>query len=299
MIRNLRSLVTYAQVVESGSFSAAARALGLTLPMVSRDIAQIEKELGAVLIQRTTRRLSVTDEGRAFYTRACRVIDELSAAADELRPADGVIRGTVRLLLPTITVPHGLAESLATLMAAHPELRLQITITDAPPNLVGGGFDMGLYFGFPADSGHVVKYLTRASAPMAASPNYIRRMGLVHHPRELRDHECLRFISDQPQSNWRLTGPDGSQSDWMVSGRLEMDHSSGLASAMRAGLGIGVTTPVVLAEAERQGELVRVLPDWTWSELPVYALMPSGRQRLPRVRVVLAWLQAYAVATFG
>ncbi|MFT7649997.1 MAG: DNA-binding transcriptional LysR family regulator [Candidatus Poriferisodalaceae bacterium] len=299
VIRNLRCLTTFVQVVDSGSLSAAARTIGLTLPMVSRDVAHLEDDLGVVLLQRTTRHLSVTDEGNAFYARARHIITELAEAEDEIRPSNTSVRGTVRLTLPTITVPFGLADSLTGLMTDNPELRVQIDITDDPSDLVGGGFDIGLYFGSPPESSHTVTYLTRAAALMAAAPAYVERKGLPTHPEELRHHECLRFVSDRTQTSWRLTGPNGQPSDWTVAGRLEITNSSGLASAMRAGLGIGITSSEMLKTATEQNELVRVLPDWTWAELPIYALIPAGRQTLPRVRLVLDWLREYSTTAFG
>jgi len=299
MIKNLRALATYVQVVDAGSLSAASRVLGLTLPTVSRDVAHLEEELGAILLQRTTRRLSVTDEGRAFYVRARRVLDELAAATEEARPPDAVVRGTVRLVLPTVTLPYGFSAAVAALMESQPQLRLQIALDDQPIDLVAGGWDVAVSFGSPADATHIAKKLASVRPLMAAAPAYLERRGVPGHPSELVEHECLRFIGDRPQASWLLRGPDGQTSAWPVSGRLEIDNSAGLAGAMHAGLGIGVTSTSGLAAGAKTGALARVLPDWTWAEVPVYALLPAGRNRIPRVRVVLDWLEAWVSHAFA
>ena len=294
MLRNMRSLSTYVQVVESGSLSAAARALAASLPMVSRDLAHLEETLGVVLLQRTTRRLSVTDEGAAFYRRARRIIDEWSAAVDDLRPAADAVHGTVRLIMPTVTLPNGLPQALGELMDLYPDLRLQIATTDQPVDLVGGGWDIGVFLGSPRDSTHVVRYLVRMPGPLAAAPAYVERRGLPAHPRELEQHECLRFLHDREQKQWTLMGPGGATQAWPVGGRLEMRSSGALAACLFAGLGIGPVLRGALPGAVERGELVHVLPEWAWEETPMYALVPQGRIAVPRVRAVLDWLTDYA-----
>ncbi len=290
---SVMDLRVYVQVVDSGSLSGAGRVLGLSPPLVSRRLARLESDLGVKLIQRTTRTLAVTDEGRAFYRRCHRILDELEAAVEEVQPSSDRVAGVVRACIPTVSVANGLMDALGPFLAEHPQLRLQLSVTDQPVDVVARGFDVVVHVGEPADSGLIARRLVYVEPAFAATAEYLAEHGVPQVPGDLSDHQCLRFTSDKPQDIWRIVDPQGVEHAVPVQGRLECDDSGALAQAMYAGRGIGVVAGNTVQAAVAQGTLVHVLPGHVMSGMALYALMPAGRNRLPRVRVFVDFMRDF------
>ncbi len=289
-LESIEALRVFAQVVESGGFSAAGRVVDLSPTLVSRRIARLEDELGVRLFQRTTRRMHITDEGRRFYARCLRVLDELDAAAEELRPDPTKVKGTVRAVLPTVVASMGVMDGIRDLLDAHPELDLQLSFSDHPVDLIGGGWDVAAHIGAPPVSSHAARHLVDVTPWLVATPEYLARAGIPETPEELADHDCLLFVDERPARAWTLVGPDGVRRDFPVGGRLAIDNSAALGNAAYAGLGIGVRAPGEVLRAEARGLLVRVLPGWHMAALPLYSLVPAGRRKVPRIRAFVAFL---------
>ncbi|MEM7156241.1 MAG: LysR family transcriptional regulator [Myxococcota bacterium] len=295
-LESIEALRVFVQVVDSEGLSAAGRVLGLAPTLVSRRISALEEDLGVRLLQRTTRRLHVTDEGRAFYRRCRRILVELETAAEEVRAVASDVGGTVRAVLPTVTASLGVMTAAAELLERHPGLALQLSFSDQPTDLVAGGWDVALHVGRPADSTHTARPLPPLAPVLAATPEYLARAGIPQQPEDLGEHECLRFISDRPQDTWTLISDQGREQVVPVHGRFECDNSAALGDAMLAGIGIGIRHAWDVERAVAEGRLVRVLPGWSLSAFPLFLLTPAGRNRIPRVRVFADWLANYMEA---
>lgn len=289
---SLDELRAFIAVYETGGFTAASRRLALTTNAVSLRVQRLEGELGASLFTRTTRRVAPTEEGRSFYTRVSRVLVELEAAEEELRPTSGGLRGTVRIAVPSTLATPPLLERLRDLLDEHPQLSVQTRITNAPIDLVAGGIDIGVIVGQPPESSFVGRRLGRVAWVLAAAPSYLDARGRPRAPTDLLEHRCLRLLCSPPQDEWVLVDRRGRELVVRVRGGYEADDSRTLGDATYAGLGIGVRPAGECASAEREGRLERVLPGHRFQPLDVYALIPNGRVRVPRIAACLEALRA-------
>jgi len=285
----LEALRVFVQVVDSGGLAAAGRVLGMSAVTVGRRLASLEDELGVRLVERTTRSLSVTPEGQRFYTSSRIALSELDDAMAAIGPTTEP-SGVVRVAIPTATVEMGIMQGLQEWLDLYPRVSLKLVVTDQPVDVVGEGMDVAVHVGPPVDSELVARRLVDVVPLLAASESYLARHGTPESPVELASHSTLRFFSDQPQRVWRLHAPGREPVDVPVGGRLEADHSGALLAALHAGVGIGWVPKSVL---DQHPNLVRVLPEWTLAPFPVYALMPFGRHRLPRVRALVDFLAEF------
>lgn len=298
-IEHIDDLRVFVQAVESGTLAAAGRILGLAPSIVSRRLARLERALSVRLLQRTTRSLSVTDEGRAFYGRCRNILSELDAAQADLEPTADQVAGTVRAVLSSSVVVHGLLDSLDGLLRAHPRLTVQLRLSDKPADLQSGGWDVALHVGQPQDSTHVSRRLCQVTPTIAASPAYVARHGVPKTPMDLTQHECLRFgTSDRTQYHWPVVDPEGMTHRVPVGGQLISEDLVTLYAALRAGLGIGVMPQSRLKRGVADGTLVEVLPGCRLEQVGLFALMPAGRHRLPRIRVFVDWLAEFMQTLF-
>lgn len=276
---------TLVLVVEGGSLSAAARTLHISPNAVSQRVRALEARAGVRLLHRTTRSLSLTEEGEALYRHCLRIVAEVEAAEADLERAPAVVRGRVRVAVPTALAGAPTLVALGALHADHPGLRVQLLVTDDRAlDLVGAGVDLSFHYGEPPDSGLILRRLGETAVGLCATPAYLDARGRPGVPADLSTHAVLRFLDALPQTTWTLVDADGAEVEAEVGGWFESDSSRALADAVHAGLGIGVR-PV--REIEQSGGLERVLPGYTFGRAPLVALMAPGRHRLPRVRAVL------------
>ncbi len=280
---DLAGLRAFALSVDGGSFTSAARVLGLTTNAVSQRVALLERRLGIRLLQRTTRRMSATDEGRRLYRHVSPILDGLARAEEELRPGADELAGTVRVSMPAPAATPELLAGLGEALERHRGLRIQLLVTHAPADVIASGLDLALHVGPPRDSSLVARKLGDPSWLFAASPTYLDRRGRPRRPRDLESHDCLRFLADRPQTEWRLVDRRGRETAVKVGGSFESDDSRVLGDAAYAGLGIGVRARLELERAVADGRLERVLPAWRFAGAPIFALFPPGRLRLARV----------------
>ena len=289
----------FVQAVDSKNLAAAARMLGLAPSIVSRRLARLERALGVRLLQRTTRSLSVTDEGRAFYRRCRNVLSELEAAEVEVEPTQSQVVGTVRALLPSSMVVHGIMEALDTLLEAHPRLTIQIRLSDRPADLHAGGWDVATHVGTPPDSTYISRRLCRLSPYLAATPAYLARHGIPKTPADLANYRCVRFGPDRNNDYWSIVDAEGMTHQVSIGGQIICEDIVACYSAMRAGLGIAAIPQLTLQRAKAEGTLVEVLPGSHTGEVTLYALMPAGRHLVPRTRVFVEWLATFMQNLFG
>jgi len=290
MMDRLGGMAVFAKVVETGSFSAAARALGLSKSAVSKQVAALEARLGARLLNRTTRTLSLTDPGLAFHDRAVRILAEAEEAERAVSLLQSEPRGLLRVNAPvTFGVEH-LAPLVARLMARHPELQVDLTLEDRMVDLVAEGHDVAVRIGRPADSSLIARKLAPSRRVVVASPDHVARHGAPQRPEDLRDHPCLRYAYMLRGDEWALCGPGGREATVRVGGRLRANNGDALRCAAEAGLGVALMPTFIVGESLRAGRLVRLLPGWSDEEGVVCAVWPTSRFLSPKVRALVDFL---------
>lgn len=289
-LESITELRTFCAIVEEESLVAAARILDVTANAVSRRLAVLEDRLERRLIHRTTRKLSVTDEGMLFYGRCRRILDELEEAERELAGGD-MLSGTLRLGLHTDMVSGALMRALGTLLKSAPALKIQLRSASRFVEPIAAGLDLSIFVGKPPASSLIAVRLGTLVWSLFATPAYIAARGTPDSPEELCNHECLRILRDGQERNWSLKRASGRSKLYPIAGRFETSDARALEQALGAGLGIGVQLRSKAADDVAKGILVSVLPDWQWSSTPVYALLPKGRTKLPAVRMLLEALK--------
>jgi len=292
----LEQVRTFIAVANACSFSAAARSLQISTNAVSLRIRQLEMALRAKLFVRTTRSVALTDEGRRLYTRASQILADLDALQIELDPAGNQPRGVVRIGLPAVIAGTPFLIHLRELLDNHPDLAVHTRVTNSMVTPASEGLDLVVAAGSPPDSTMVARRIGRASWVLAASPDYVRRHGMPKTPEDLQNHRCLRFLSNPPQAEWTLV-PSNAKSNARevvvpVGGNYQADDSRVLGDAVYVGLGIGLRSAAECAEGVRLKKLLRILPAYRFKPMDVYALLPKGNAKLPRIAVCLVALEA-------
>jgi DNA-binding transcriptional LysR family regulator len=276
---DLNHVAVFARVVELESFTAAAKQLGLPKSSVSRTVSRLEDELGVRLLQRTTRKLHLTEAGQAFYERARVALAGLAEAASAATNMSAEPRGTVRLSAPADIGVMNLAELVARFLRKYPLVQIEISISSRYVDLVAEGFDLALRAGKLADSSLVARKIGSDQLGLFASPSYLRRRGRPKTPAELANHDCVLFRGTNGKSEWRLTGPRGEERV-TVRGPLNVDELSFVQQAVTAGVGIALLPMIAVRLAAARGPLplpVRVLPEYSVGGSGLNVVSPSAR----------------------
>lgn len=290
----LVGMATFAAVVRHGSFTSAARALGESKSVVSRRVSALEERMGARLLHRTTRRIEVTDVGLAVYERSAGLLEQVEEAGLAASAATGEPCGTLRVNAPTVLASEVVVPLLPDLLARWPSLRVELSTSDRMLDVIGSGFDLTLRIGGrPADASYVARSLATVRLVAVASPAYLARRGTPSSPRELLDHEGLRYTLLGAREEWRFTGPDGEEVEVPLEGRFGADAGSVLLAGVLAGLGIGIVPDVEARSHLAAGRLVQVLADWRTPDRWLWALWPSRTLVPPKVRVMVDAVAAF------
>jgi DNA-binding transcriptional LysR family regulator len=288
---DLTSLEVFVEVVDAGSLSAAARALGTSTSAVSKRISKLEEHLGVRLLERSSRHLAPTEPGWVFYERGQRVL----AALDEAEMAVGRLadapRGTLRVTAGVSFGERHLAPLVPAFLRAHPAIRVDLSLTDRFVHLLAEGRDVALRVGEPSDASLKARRLGESAMTVVASPTYLEARGTPAHPSELVRHECLRYALAAASREWRLSGD--VPASIAARARFSCDHGGAMLAAVEAGLGLAVLPHFITGEALRAGRVVEVLREFRGAAFPVYALYPPGRHVLPTVRAFIDFLAAH------
>jgi DNA-binding transcriptional LysR family regulator len=265
-------MLDFARIVEGGSLSAGARAVGKSLPAVCRSLAQLEKRLGERLLHRTTRRIALTEAGMEFYERCRRIaaeIEEAEAAvsARKMEP-QGVLAVTAPLLFGRMHVAPVVVEFLR----RYPKAAVNLLLSDRTVNLVEEGMDAAIRIGELADSTLVARRLGSIPRVVCASPDYLERNGVPAHPRDLARHECIRFSGLSPTPEWTFL-----EAKIKVAGRFVTNNGDAAIDAALHGLGLVMVLGYQVEQPLADGRLVRVLADFEPAPAPVHALYSSAR----------------------
>jgi DNA-binding transcriptional LysR family regulator len=280
---DLNSLVVFAHVIEASSFSGASRVLKMPTSTVSRRVAELEDQLGMRLIERSTRKLRLTDAGAEVLEHARRIVeigDGLENAASNLQSQ---VSGTLRLASPPSISDTLLAPILISFQRAYPDVRVQIFITDRIVDHVSEGVDLTFRVGDLEDSSLVARRILKYRHRLVASPAYLKNHKAPKNPKDLLDHRLLAFSFWQPKCRWSFVHASRKERETLTfQPYFSMNDYAGLAAALLAGVGIGDMPPVVQPHLLRDGRLVEVMPKWKFQNFDL-SLVHTGNRHIPRV----------------
>jgi DNA-binding transcriptional LysR family regulator len=282
---DFEGLAIFAKVVESRSFAGAAAELKLSKATVSKAVSRIEARLGTRLLNRTSRRLALTDAGQELAGRAAQILAEGEAAEDAARAQATVPRGLVRLAAPMSFGLLNIAPLLPEFLADYPEVSVNLHLSDAMVDLVGGGFDAAIRIAVLPDSSLVARRLCEMPRYLVGSPTYLNKHGRPKHPLHLAQHRCISYSYTMTAETWRFT-KDSKSATVRPSGPLRVNNGDAMMPALIAGTGLGILPEFILRDALAAGRLEKLLPDWSLSLGAVYWVMPPGGPRPKRVEVL-------------
>jgi DNA-binding transcriptional LysR family regulator len=277
-------------VVEAGSITAAAERLNLAKSAVSRRLAELESHLGVSLIQRTTRRLNLTDSGRAFYARCVAILADVEEAESTVSQAHGALKGQLKVALPLAFGLLHFAPLVQEFMARHPDVRLELDFNDRQLDLMQEGFDLAIRIATLADSSLIARRLVSIRHIVCASPAYLARRGTPRRAADLAQHDCLAYCNVRDPALWNCHGPDGAPVQVRVPVRLAASSGEFLMRAALAGEGVVLLPTFYVHEALCTGQLVPILADHAWLELAAYAVYPPTRHLSNRARALIDFL---------
>lgn len=279
----LTGMRVFTAVVDAGSFAAAADKLDLSRGMTSRYVAQVEAHLGVRLLNRTTRRLSLTEAGSDYYQRAVQVLALAEEAEHAVTQEAAVARGTLRINTSVSFGARHVGAAISAYLARHPQVKADLTLNDRVVDLVEEGFDVAVRIARKVDPGLVARPLTRARMLACASPDYIKLHGMPKSPADLARHNCLTYAYSGLQNEWRFVR-SGREQTVKVAGNLHGNNGDILSCAAAEGLGVAVLPTFLVHELLREKKLARVLEGWEADELTVFAVYPSRQFLPPKVR---------------
>ena len=280
----------FRHVAELGSFAEAARRLRLSPPAISKHVAELEARLGVRLINRTTRRLHLTEAGTAYLESVRRILDELEEADRALGPLTTDPIGTLKITAPTSVTLMRLSARLPEFLASYPEVSLDLHLDDRRVDLLRDGYDLGLRGSDNLeDSSLIARRLTTLHHVLVAAPSYWAARGRPTHPGELVGHECVRFTLSGHADLWEFRR-NGRVERVPVRGRYSVASSLSVRDALLAGFGASLVPRIYVETDLGSGRLEAVLEDWDMVETVLYAVYPSRRHLAPKLRVFLDFL---------
>ncbi|MFO1143033.1 MAG: LysR family transcriptional regulator [Amaricoccus sp.] len=285
----------FVHVVDTGSFSAAARELNMAVTSVARQVTSLEALLGVQLLNRTTRKHSLTEPGRIYYDQITEIMRHYDNAKREVASYQKAIKGCLRIHLRTSLGNAIIAPALPKFLAEHPDITMHVTLTDEQADLVATGVDVAVWLGELEDSSMIARRLTPSRRVICASPAYLERFGRPEVPADLRNHNCLLFCARGYDNVWRLTR-DGETIPVVVCGNLQTVSSAVLYAGAINGLGLVAMQESTVRGPIARGELVQVLADFdvrpTDADIGIYAVYPGSRRVSPKARAFIDFLVA-------
>ena len=274
----MTSMATFVKVVESGGFSAAARTLSMSPSMVTAHVQSLEERLGVRLLNRSTRRVSLTEVGHAYYERCLQILAEADDADQIAQALQSTPRGTLRLNT-SIAIPPLLAPVVAEFVALYPEVSVNLTMSDRMIDLLEEGFDLAVRNMSVPDSSLVVRRVATYRFVVCGAPGYLAARGIPRQPADLSRHNCLVYSHSAWGNEWRFAGPDGEQSV-TVEGNLQANSDNALRLAAVHGQGLALAPSFLLLDEIKSGRLVPVLTEFLQAEHAINAIYPH-RHHLP------------------
>jgi len=286
----LVAMQAFVHVVEAGSFVRAAEKLGASTSSTSRLVADLEAHLGARLLNRTTRRLSLTETGQAYYERCAQLLADIDEAETEAGAAAAAPTGRLKLTCPYNLLAQPIAPALAEFNRRYPQVSFDVTVADRVVDLVDEGFDLAVRIGAPGGERLVARRLGATQLVACASPAYLARHGTPRRPDELARHRALTYAYVSSPFVWKFSDAEGRAHDARVSGPLHANSGELLLAAAVAGMGIVFEPDFVVGPHLARGELTRVLEEFAGPRLDVWAVYPSRRHLSAKVRAFVTFL---------
>jgi DNA-binding transcriptional LysR family regulator len=303
----LAAFRTFARVAETGSFSAVAREAGATQPAISRQVAALETYLGVRLVQRSTRSLTLTEDGRDLLAHVRLVLEAVEQAEAAIGRRRLAPAGVVRLGSPTVFGRMYLAPHVGSLLARYPELSVELVLADDVVDMVQAGLDLSIRVGEITDAGLVARRVGTTTSMAVASPAYLEGRQEPQHPADLVNHECVILTRRADPETWVFSGADGTAVPVRVAGRLRANSVEAVLEAALAGAGVALVPTWMLRDELRSERLVALLRAWQPPRRPISVVYPSRRFLAPRTRAVIDFIvdefrldpaiSAYGVAT--
>jgi len=296
-MHRFEDLRAFVAVVEAGTFTAAADRLDVAKSAISRRMASLEGRLGVQLLQRTTRRLNLTDTGRSFYERSVRILADLDEAEAAVHQEHGELRGKLRIALPLSFGIRHMCKPLAEFAQLHPKVTFDLDLNDRRVDLVQEGADIALRIGHLSDSSLIARKLFDSHTVVCASSDYLRKHGMPETPEDLRDHNCLVYGNLNDPERW--VGLDDNGVEHRVDVNAVLSASSGdfLSQLAANNLGIVMQPTFIAGELIKRGALLPLLTDYQWPMIPAYAVYPPTRHLSFRVRTIIDFLTEYFSGT--
>jgi DNA-binding transcriptional LysR family regulator len=289
------AMEAFVRVVETGSFASAAERLQLSTSSLSRLVADLERHLGTRLLHRTTRRLSLTESGQAYYERCVTLLADLAEADALAGESAAMARGTIRLTCSHNMAEQKVAPAIATFVERHPAVRFELVVSDRLVDLVEEGFDLAIRVGQVGSDRLVARRLGSMTLVLCAAPAYLARHPAPREPADLVGHNALTYAYSPVLRLWRFIADDGAVHEVRVSGTLHANSGDALRAAAVAGLGLVYEPDFLLDAALRSGELVRLLPGYSGTAGDIWAVYPSRRHLSLKVRLFVD----HVAALFG
>ncbi|MEH6443681.1 MAG: LysR family transcriptional regulator [Oceanospirillaceae bacterium] len=286
----LMLMETFSVVVETGSFTAAAEKLGLSKSFVSKQISILELDLGARLLYRTTRKLSLSDEGTQFYNHCKIIMAEAENARSEVMDSQAAPRGRIRITMPQSLIISGFGQLLIEFQLQYPEIELEVVTSGRIEDLVEEGIDIALRVGQLEDSSLISRRLADCTFQVVASPKYVDKWGAPSQPADLMQHNCLIYGDSKLNRGWPFRGPSGESVTVKVKGRLISNDGGLIVEAMLTGLGIGFGPSFLFEKHIEEGRLQLLLSDYYQPPVAISALYPLNRNLSRRIRLLIDYL---------
>lgn len=284
---NFESWAVFARVADLGSFAAAAKELGLSTATVSKAVSRLERQIGATLLSRSSRRLSLTTLGQELVGRAAHMLLEAEQIETYALDRTAVPRGLVRIAVPMSFGQQQVAPLLPGLLQALPEIAIDLHLGDELVDLIGSGFDLALRIARLETSSLRVRHICDIRLLLVAAPHYARSGGLPAHPRQLPSHPCFGYAYLPTANRWNFTHQDGEQLSVELTGPLRANNGEAVLPSLLAGLGIAALPDFLVWEALQAGQLVRLMPDWALPTSALSLVMPPAILRPARVTAVI------------
>jgi LysR family transcriptional regulator for bpeEF and oprC len=292
---NLSGILAFVRAAEARSFTKAARQLGMSPSGVSKAISRLEDQFKVRLLHRTSRSVSMTPEGTAFYERCRQIVAGLEDAEQVLSQAREMPRGVLRVTLPLSVGRLYLARVIPAFVERYPELAVEASFTDRLVDLIEEGYDLAVRMGKPPDSRVIARPLTTGTLTTCAAPSYLKRHGTPRKPEDLVNHNCIRFVvpGTGRAQDWKFQR-DGQRFGISVSGNLTLDHAEALVEAALAGTALIQISSYVTTPAIRSGKLKTVLTGFQVDSPAIWVMYPQNRHLTPRVRAFVDFLVEWA-----
>lgn len=286
----LTRMRAFIDVVEAEGFSAAARKIGRSKALLSKYVRELEDELGALLLNRTTRQFSMTEAGHTYYRRASEIIREIDSLADSVRESSGDVRGRIKLSAPRTFADAPIGQSIIDFAKEHPDIVLEIQLDDRFVDLVEEGFDLAIRIARLENSSLIARRLAPFAVKICASPELIEKHGRPERPQDLAEMPCIIDTNGRWLSNWPFKSEAGETISVSVSGPIEVNSPLATRAAALSGLGFAILPDFIAAPEIESGRLVSVLDNRMLSDGGIFAVYPHRRYLPAKVRVFVDYL---------